>query len=88
MMGFFNDLLRTGSFKETAKHNYMSRATLYRYKARFKKIGITECNLIPITENGIPLAELDLGQYHTEHVFNPHFLPKSCFLDLNDLPEW
>ena len=82
MLGFYNDLLRFGSFRETAKFNYMHRATMYRYKQRFKKIGITDNNLIPLTEDGIPGAALDLRDYHSEHTFNRHFLIKNSFLDM------
>ena len=82
MMNFYMDLQRIGSFKDTAKHNFMSRATLYRYKQRFKKIGITENNLIPLTEAGIPQAELNLRDYHHELTFNPHFLNKKDFLEI------
>jgi len=60
----------------------MHRATMYRYKQRFKTIGITENNLIPLTEGGIPGADLDLGSYHSEHLFNRHFLLKNTFLDM------
>lgn len=87
MMGYYSDLLRLGSFKAVAKFNYSDRSTMFRYKARFKKIGITEKNLIPLTEDGIPLAELNLRDYHYEHQFNPHFIKKTGFLDLRDLPK-
>jgi hypothetical protein len=46
------------------KFNYLSRATVYRYKERFRKIGITENNLIPLTEDGIPRADINLRDYH------------------------
>jgi hypothetical protein len=82
MLNFYKDLLRLGSFRETAKFNYLSRATMFRYKERFKKIGITESNLIPLTEDGIPLAELNLRDYHHEHQYNPHFLNKKGFLEI------
>jgi hypothetical protein len=53
-------------------------------KARFKKIGITDSHLIPLTEDGggIPIAELNLRDYHHEHQFNPHYLNKKGFLDI------
>jgi hypothetical protein len=82
MLGFNNDLLKFGSFKEASKFNYMHRATMYRYKQRFKKIGITENNLIPLTPEGLPGAPLDLRDYHSEHMFNPRFLSKNTFLDM------
>jgi hypothetical protein len=86
MLGFYADLLKLGSFKEAARLNYHSRATMFRYKERFRKIGITESNLIPLTEDGIPLAELNLRDYHYEHLNNRHFLSKNTFLDLEH--EW
>jgi len=82
MVTFYKELMKVGSFKEVAKLNYMSRTSLYRYKERFRKIGITENNLIPLTENGIPKAEIDLREYHGEHQWNAHFLTKNSFLDL------
>lgn len=65
-----------------AKFNYKSRATQARYKARFKVIGITDANLIPLTEDGIPLAEVNLRDYHYEHMVNPHFLNKKKFFQI------
>ena len=82
MVGFYKELLKIGSFKDVGKFNYMSRATIYRYKQRFKKIGITENNLIPLTMDGIPQAPIDLRDYHAEHLFNRHFLDKNSFLDM------
>lgn len=82
MLGYYADLLRLGSFREVQKFNYKSRATHFRFRARFKKIGITDSNLIPLTEDGIPEAELNLRDYHHEHQFNPHFLRKKGFLDI------
>jgi hypothetical protein len=82
MVSFYKELLKVGSSKDTAKFNYLSRATLYRYKDRFKKIGISENNLIPITEAGIPRAELNLRDYHTEHMYNRWFLDKKSFIEM------
>jgi hypothetical protein len=82
MVAFYKELLKFGSFKDTAKFNYLSRATLYRYKDRFKKIGITENNLIPLTEDGIPKAEINLRDYHTEHIYNRWFLDKKSFVEM------
>lgn len=83
MLNFYSDLLRLGSFKETARFNHMSKATLYRYKDRFRKIGITDNNLIPLTEDGIPGAELDLREYHHTLTFDyPRLLNRKEFLDL------
>jgi hypothetical protein len=82
MVNFYKELLRIGSFRDVGKFNYLSRATIYRYKQRFKKIGITENNLIPLTGDGIPKAALDLRDYHTAHVYDFQLLNKNSFLDL------
>ena len=82
MVSFYKELQKLGSFKDVAKFNYLSRATLYRYKQRFRKIGITENNLIPLTEDGIPRAEINLRDYHTEHMFNRWFLDKKSFMEM------
>ena len=50
--------------------------------AQIKSDIIKENNLIPLTENGIPRAEIDLREYHGEHQWNAHFLTKNSFLDL------
>ncbi len=82
MVYFYKDLLRLGSFRAIGKFSHLSRATIYRYKQRFRKIGITEHNLIPQTEDGIPRTEINLREYHTEHMFNARFLNKNSFLDI------
>ena len=82
MLNFYKDLFKIGSFKSTAKIMYMSRATLYRYKQRFKKIGITDNNLIPLTADGIPQAAYDLRAYHTEITYKPQFTCKNRLWDI------
>lgn len=82
MCSIYGALKKVGSFKDLIKFNHLSRASMYRYKARFKKIGITENNLIPLTENGIPRADLDFRSYHWELTTNPHFLDKRNFIGL------
>jgi hypothetical protein len=82
MVNFYKELQKLGSFKDVQKFNYLSRATLYRYKERFRKIGITENNLIPLTEDGIPRAEINLRDYHTEHIYNRWFLDKKSFVEM------
>lgn len=82
MCAIYRELRIVGSFKDLVKFNHLSRASMYRYKQRFKKIGITENNLIPLTESGIPHAELDLRSYHWELTTNAHFLNKRNFIGL------
>jgi hypothetical protein len=55
------------------------RLNMCCYNQRFKEIGIIENNLIPLTENGIPMAALDLRDYHAEHMFYRHYLNKNTF---------
>ncbi len=64
MIKFYGLLLRSGSFKEAARISRYSKATLHRYKNRFKKIGISE-NSIKAEENfEFPKAPLDFKEYH------------------------
>jgi hypothetical protein len=65
MVQFYNLLVKYGSFKEAAKFSRYSRATLYRYKDRFKKIGITERNVQPDKSYSIPQAANDFREYHS-----------------------
>ena len=64
MMRFYAQMIKIGSFKEAGRIMQISRATLYRYKKRFKKIGIGENNLIPLTPDGLPNAPFDFRTYH------------------------
>jgi hypothetical protein len=54
MMKFHENLKKYGSFKEVAKQGLYSRATLYRYRDRFKKIGITEATIWPEKHQLLP----------------------------------
>lgn len=65
MLQFYDQLLKYGSFKEAGKYSGCSRATMYRYKERFKKIGITERHLKPVENYSIPEAPLDMKEYHS-----------------------
>ena len=76
MLEFHFDLVKLGTFQEVAKFRQYSKATIYRYKDRFKKIGISENNLIPVTENGIPRAEINFRNYHEIVNFESNFLKK------------
>lgn len=64
MLHFYDLLIKYGSFKEAAKYGNLSRATMYRYKDRFKKIGITERHMKPLEDYSIPDAPLDMKDYH------------------------
>ncbi|WP_336517551.1 phage/plasmid replication protein, II/X family [Pollutibacter soli] len=77
MIRFYQDVRRIGSFKEVGRFNSLSRATLFRYKSRFRKIGIFENNLIPLTPDSIPDAPLDLREYHGVTTFSPQFLRRN-----------
>jgi len=57
----FYALLHNSSFEELMKRRIYSRATFYRYKGRFAKIGITQNNIMPIDYIH---PKIDLGQYH------------------------
>lgn len=64
MVQFYQQLSKYGSFKEAGIAVGYSRATWYRYKDRFKKIGITENHVQPNSDFSIPKAPLDLQLYH------------------------
>lgn len=64
MIQFYELLASSGSFKEASRISRYSRATLYRYKARFKKIGIDEKNMQPEENFEFPKASIDLQSYH------------------------
>jgi hypothetical protein len=74
MLHFYSKLAELGSFKEVQKFCHYSRATLYRYKERFKKIGITETSLTPLTEDRIPEAPLDFKAYHSYLIYDVDLL--------------
>jgi hypothetical protein len=77
MIWFYSNLKTIGSFKETAAFCHLSRASLYRYKDRFAKIGISQNNINPVSEFGLPSAPIDFRTYHTILTENPHFLKPS-----------
>ena len=70
---FYKELVKHGSFKEAAIALNYSRATLYRYKEKFKKIGITENNVQPNNDISIPTATLDFAEYHA-YLFNSNLI--------------
>jgi hypothetical protein len=59
MIHFYSYLVKHGSFKEAAEFGGYGRASLYRYKQRFKKIGITENHIFPDVSISIPKQSID-----------------------------
>jgi len=74
MLHFYSQLTQRGSFKEVRKHSAYSRATFFRYKQRFEKIGITETSLKPISEDIIPKAPIDFNAYHSYLIYDHDLL--------------
>jgi hypothetical protein len=75
MMHFYHHLLNCGSFKDAAKFTEFSRATLFRYKERFKKIGITDKFIKPVDKiSGIPEAKIDFQRYHSTILYDNDLL--------------
>jgi hypothetical protein len=65
MMKFYT-ILQIKSFDEILKSGYYSRATFFRYKSRFKLIGITQNFIIPFDHINVPM---DLSQYHQHLIY-------------------
>ena len=63
-------LVKHGSFREAAKTNRYSKATLYRYVSKFKKIGITTHRIAPSDDYTIPRAAMDFREYHNFLFYN------------------
>jgi len=82
MVWFYKNLVEIGSFKDTAKFFNLHRATMYRYKERFKKLGITENNILPVTEEGLPKAPIDFRAYHHEITYTPGYLKQNNSITL------
>jgi hypothetical protein len=57
----FNAILQSKSFDEILKSGYYSRSTFFRYRNRFKAIGITQNFIIPFDHINVPV---DFSQYH------------------------
>ncbi|MEO7045537.1 MAG: phage/plasmid replication protein, II/X family, partial [Ferruginibacter sp.] len=74
MIQFYLLLAQTGSFKEANKLSRYSHATLYRYKDRFKKIGISENHIKPDDNFSLPEAPIDLKEYHAFLTRNNHVI--------------
>ena len=69
----FYSLLKNSSFEELMKTGPYSRATFYRYKSRFEKIGITQNNIMP---NDFIHSKIDLGQYHHHIIYGKRLINK------------
>jgi len=82
MIRFYQQFTKIGSFKDTANLLEMSRATLFRYKERFKKLGIGENNLIPLTPDGLPEAPIDFRTYHQIMTYSTSFRTRNSLYDL------
>lgn len=65
MMKFYI-MLQNFTFEEILKKGIYSRATFYRHKSRFAKIGVTQNNIMLVDKVNAPL---DLMSYHTELIY-------------------
>jgi hypothetical protein len=72
MLKFYAQL-KNSSFEELMKTGPYSRATFYRYKNRFEKIGITQNNIMPI-DYIHPVVDLSL--YHHNIIYNKNLINK------------
>jgi len=75
MVKFYCLLLSSGSFKEAARLSRFSKATLYRYKYRFKKLGISENHIKPEDGFELPNPKVNLNEYHA-FLINEHPLKR------------
>lgn len=64
MIEFYLLLVKHGSFKEAAIFARKDRATMFRFKKKFKQLGITENNVQPDKNLSIPKASFDFIGYH------------------------
>ena len=70
-MLIFYALLKNQTFEDIRKDGLYSRATIYRFIKRFKQIGITQNNLIPIQWM---VVSTDLSEYHSTLMANSNIL--------------
>lgn len=61
---FYQALIKFGSFREAANSLGIHRSSLYRYKEKFKKLGIKENNVFPEGEFKLQKPELSFVEYH------------------------
>lgn len=73
MMRFYAELIKYGTFNEAAVAIKLSRASLFRYKNKFKAIGITARNIRPNGDEIIPKASIEFSEYH-------YYLQNNCNL--------
>lgn len=69
MIYFYSLLQKHGSFKEAARYGGLSRATMYRYKKRFKEIGIHENSIKPMDDYTLPTVKTDFQEYHSALIY-------------------
>lgn len=69
----FYALLKNSSFEEIMKTGPYSRATYYRYRCRFEKIGITQNSIMPIDYIH---PTIDLSMYHHCMIYNKKLINK------------
>ena len=55
------------------KKGFYSKATFYRYKNRFNKIGITQNNIVLTDHISIPV---DLSMYHHQIIYGKNLIDK------------
>lgn len=71
----FYSLLENGSFDKIRKENIYSKSTFFRYVSRFKKIGITQQNIVP---EGIKIvSKVDLVNYYSHIMYSKPLIKKS-----------
>ena len=69
----FYAILQNFSFEEIMKKGFYSKATFYRYKNRFNKIGITQNNIVLTDHISIPV---DLSMYHHQIIYGKNLIDK------------
>jgi len=70
MLHFYSLLQKYGSFKEAEKYSNFSRATIYRYKERFKEIGIFDTSIKPLDTYSLPNSTVDFREYHSALIYD------------------
>lgn len=69
----FYGLLKNSSFEDIMKSGLYSRASFYRYKSRFEKIGITQNDIMPIDYIN---PVVDLTRYHHQITYGKKLINK------------
>lgn len=81
MIKFYDLLIKSGSFNEAARLSRLSKPSIYRYKHRFKKIGITENSIKPEENFKFSDSNLNLNAYHS-------YLTNECDLLKNHVVQY